>query len=130
MRQSTISRAALAAFALSGAAPPAWAAELVMVEQPGCAYCAKWDAEVAPAWPKTAAGRFAPLRRIRLRAPVPEDLSLDRRPVFTPTFILVDDDGQELGRLEGYPGADFFWPLIERLMAEKAGFVPEDQGGQ
>ncbi|MBL3206218.1 thioredoxin family protein, partial [Klebsiella pneumoniae] len=33
---------------------------------------------------------------------------------YTPTFILVDG-GREIGRIEGYPGADFFWGLLERL---------------
>ena len=37
---------------------------------------------------------------------------------YTPTFVLMDD-GVELGRIEGYPGEDFFWSrlagLLERL---------------
>jgi hypothetical protein len=103
---------------------PLRAAELVMVEQAGCAYCARWDREIAPIWPKTAAGAAAPLRRIDLRAPVPEDLDLARRAVFTPTFILVDDAGRELARLEGYPGEDFFWPLIEQMLRAHTGFDP------
>jgi hypothetical protein len=36
---------------------------------------------------------------------------------FTPTFVLVQD-GRELGRIEGYPGEDFFWGLLERLMLQ------------
>jgi thioredoxin-related protein len=44
------------------------------------------------------------------------------RPVnFTPTFILMDD-GQELGRIEGYPGENFFWAVLEKLLAEKTNF--------
>ena len=39
---------------------PASAAELLMMEQPGCAWCARFDAEIAPAWPKTEEGRRAP----------------------------------------------------------------------
>jgi hypothetical protein len=34
------------------------------------------------------------------------------------------DEGREIGRIEGYPGADFFWGLLERLLqapATKAG---------
>ena len=123
-----------ALFAALCAALPAAGAELVMVEQRGCAYCARWDAEIAPIWPKTAAGRYAPLRRIDLHRPVPQDLSLARRPVFTPTFILVDDGGTELARLEGYPGADFFWPLVEQMLERETDFDPaaaptHSQGG-
>ena len=97
------------------------ATELVMVEQPGCVWCARWDAEIAPAYPKTAEGRFAPLRRVDLRA-IPDDLALDRRVRFTPTFLLVDD-GRELARIEGYPGADFFWPLLGDMLATHAGYA-------
>jgi hypothetical protein len=102
-------------------ASPAAAAELVMVQQPGCTWCARWNSEIAPIWPKTEAGAFAPLRRAQLRD-MPAGYALDRRVSFTPTFLVVDDDGEELGRLEGYPGADFFWPMIERLLADTAGF--------
>jgi len=96
---------------------------LVMVEQAGCHYCIAWHAEVGPAWPNTAAGAFAPLRTEQLRR-ISDDLALERRVMFTPTFVVVDAAGAELGRLEGYPGADFFWPVIERLLADTAGFDP------
>lgn len=111
-------------------AGPARAVELVMVEQPGCHFCIRWHEEIGPAWPKTAEGAFAPLRPEQLRD-IPEDLNLDRRVMFTPTFVVVGDDGAELGRLEGYPGEDFFWPLIEQLLIERAGYAPpapEDEG--
>ena len=39
------------------------------------------------------------------------------RPVFTPTFVLVED-GKELGRIEGYAGDEFFWFLLGRLLDE------------
>ncbi|KUJ76153.1 hypothetical protein AVO45_12610 [Ruegeria marisrubri] len=93
---------------------PARAAELVMVEEAGCAWCERWNAEIAPAYPKTAEGRFAPLRRVS-RHDIPHDLKLQRPVHFTPTFIVVES-GEELARLEGYPGENFFWPLLERLL--------------
>ncbi|SEO06929.1 thioredoxin domain-containing protein [Palleronia pelagia] len=97
---------------------PAWAErELVMVEQHGCVWCERWDAEIAPAYPKTEIGAEAPLRRIDLNAPVPVDLTLASPPRLTPTFILIDD-GDEIARLEGYPGEDFFWAVIERMLSD------------
>ncbi|MEQ9693795.1 hypothetical protein [Shimia sp. SDUM112013] len=99
---------------------PAWAAELVIVEQAGCYTCKLWNEEIGPIYPKTEAGQFAPLRRENLRAK-PDDLTYARRVNFTPTFILIED-GQEIARLEGYPGEDFFWWHIEKMLAEKAGF--------
>jgi hypothetical protein len=95
------------------AAQSGW--ELVMVEQRGCVYCTRWHADVGPEYAITPEGRFAPLRVVNLRA-LPDDLALVRRPVFTPTFILTRD-GQEVDRIEGYPGEDFFWELLGRLLA-------------
>jgi hypothetical protein len=132
MVHTALLRAALAAVAIALSALAAAAQELVMVEQRGCAYCRQWNEQIAPIWPKTAVGRFAPLRRVDLHDPLPDDLSFARRVMFTPTFVLVDAAGQELARLEGYPGEDFFWPVIERLMTETAGFEPaaKDREGQ
>lgn len=89
---------------------------LLMFEQPGCIYCARWNAEIAPAYPKTAEGRAAPLRRLQLRDDLDPSLRLAAPPVFTPTFVLMQD-GVERGRIEGYPGPDFFWPLLADLIA-------------
>lgn len=122
---------AVAAAAVLGSPTPIHAAEpehtLVIVEQPGCHYCIRWHDEIGPAYPKTDLGAFAPLRSEQLRAP-PSDLTYARRVNFTPTFILVDASGTEVARLEGYPGEDFFWPMIEKLAADTAGFVPETMG--
>jgi hypothetical protein len=93
--------------------------ELLMFEQPGCIYCAAWDREVAPEYPLTEEGRAAPLRRLQLRDALPEGLTLVSPPVFTPTFVLVED-GTEAGRIEGYPGEDFFWPLLAKMIAQAA----------
>mgnify|MGYP001766193526 CR=1 FL=1 len=91
--------------------------ELLMFEQPGCIYCAAWTAEGAPEYPLTAEGKAAPLRRLQLRDALPEGLELVAPPVFTPTFVLVED-GAETGRIEGYPGEDFFWPMLALLIGK------------
>ncbi|MDZ7908548.1 MAG: thioredoxin family protein [Gemmobacter sp.] len=90
--------------------------QLLMFEQPGCIYCARWNAEIAPEYPKTAEGQAAPLRRLQLRDPLPADVTLVSPPVFTPTFVLTEG-GAELARIEGYPGEDFFWPLLGQMLA-------------
>lgn len=101
-------------------ATPAQATELVMVEQTGCEWCARWNAEIAPAYPKTNEGQYAPLRRVDLRA-LPDDLKTARRVTFTPTFLIVHN-GHELARIEGYPGEDFFWPILENLLIEHTNY--------
>lgn len=105
---------------LSLIALPVWAAELVMVEQPGCAWCAKWNREISAIYPKTPEGQAAPLRRVDLRAK-PNDLTYARRVLFTPTFILIEN-GIELARIEGYPGEAFFWGLLGMMLEQNTDF--------
>ena len=97
---------------------------LVIVDQPGCIYCERWDAEIAPAYPHTAEGQFAPLIRADLREGPPDGITYARRVTFTPTFLLIKN-GAEIARLEGYPGEDFFWPLLTKILIENTDFTPE-----
>lgn len=93
------------------------AAELIMYEQAGCVWCKRFNAEIAPAWPKTAQGKRAPLRRVDIHQPAPADLADIAIERFTPTFVLVED-GKEIARLRGYPGDEFFWHLIDDMLAQ------------
>lgn len=97
---------------------------LMMVEQPGCIYCAAWDAQIAPIYPLTPEGKAAPLMRQQLHDPLPENVVLDTLPVFTPTFILLED-GVETARLQGYPGEDFFWGLLAQMLEDLPDFDEE-----
>ncbi|MDP3342507.1 thioredoxin family protein [Frigidibacter sp.] len=111
-------RAALAAVALLAWAGPALAdLQLYMFERPGCPYCLQWEREVGPAYPNTAEGQAAPLVHLDIRDPLPPDLTVVSQPQFTPTFVLAKN-GQEVSRLEGYPGEAFFWGLLEQMIAE------------
>lgn len=94
---------------------PARATELMMVETPGCGWCRQWHAEIGPGYPKTAEGRFAPLRRHQLGEPF-AGVVLRSAVVSTPTFIVVDG-GKEIGRIIGYPGAEFFYGLLDEILA-------------
>lgn len=93
------------------------AAELLMLEQPGCHWCERWNEEIGVAYPKTAEGKRAPLRRVDITQSWPEDLKNIRPERMTPTFILVED-GIEIDRLRGYPGEHFFWPLLESMLSK------------
>ena len=92
-------------------------ARLLMAEEAGCPYCARWDADIAAIYPKTPEGRTAPLTRYDLREGTPDGVTLVQRVSFTPTFILLQD-GTEVGRIEGYPGEDFFWALLGEIFKD------------
>lgn len=100
---------------------PALAGELrlIMFEKEGCVWCARWHAEIGPAWPNSAEAKVAPMTHVDLHEDLPEDIEIARPVAFTPVFVLIDD-GVEVGRVEGYPGDNFFWFLIDELI-EKAG---------
>ncbi|SFR09337.1 hypothetical protein [Poseidonocella sedimentorum] len=108
----------LLAMLLSFGAPGPAAAEprLLMAEEVGCPWCARWNREIAPIYANTPEGRAAPLVRFDIHGPKP-DVEFARSVRFTPTFILVDE-GRELSRIEGYPGEDFFWGLLARMLVE------------
>ena len=103
-------------------ASPLVATELLMVERQGCPYCIAWKKEVGPAYPHTDMGAFAPLRIIDIRDGAPEGVRFARPAMFTPTFILIKD-GAEIGRIEGYPGEDFFWGLLEKMLKVNTDFT-------
>lgn len=96
------------------ASAPAFAAELVMVEEQGCMWCDRWNDEIGVVYHMTDEGRAAPLRRVEADA-LPADITFASTPRYTPTFVLVEG-GVEVGRIEGHPGEDFFWPLLNRLL--------------
>ena len=96
---------------------PAAAAELVMFRTAGCPYCAAWDKAIGPVYPKTDIGKRIPLRPVDLERSKDGKVVLVSPIRFTPTFVLVDS-GREMGRIEGYPGEDFFWGLLERLLLQ------------
>ncbi|ASP20908.1 SoxS [Antarctobacter heliothermus] len=123
MRTLNFLFATLFSLVLTGTSALASDVRLIMVEQPGCAYCAAWNDQIAPAYPHTDEGKFAPLERADLHMGPPDGVTYARRVNFTPTFILVKD-GQELARMEGYVGEDFFWPLYARLLDEHTTFAP------
>ena len=93
---------------------------LVMVEEPGCVYCARWRAEVGPAYANSPEGRFAPLQRERIGSAALSHLKGLR---YTPTFVLAEGD-REIGRIVGYPGADFFWAMLAGLLAKTSYRTP------
>ena len=117
MRWGMLTIGAVGAFLMVASAAGAGAAELVMYRRQGCPWCAAWDREIGPVYPKTDVGRSVPLRMVDLDQGDRAAVRL-RSPIrYTPTFVLVDR-GREVGRVEGYPGDAFFWGLLERLVEQ------------
>jgi hypothetical protein len=90
---------------------------LIMVEEQGCVWCERWNEEISAIYPKTDEGKAAPLQRLDIHATRPDNLVFSRSLNFTPTFVLMVE-GQEKSRIEGYPGEDFFWGLLGRMLIE------------
>lgn len=107
----------LAATAPAKGAELSKATALIMIEDRGCPYCARFDAEVRSGYERSPEGRFAPLVR-RLRGA--EDVAFLKGVVYSPTFVLLVE-GREAGRIVGYQGAELFWMEMAGLM-KKAGF--------
>lgn len=105
---------------------PANSAELLILEQEGCYWCERWHSEIGDIYPKTREAEIAPLRRVDIHDPWPSDLEGIQQDYFTPTFVLIDGN-KEVGRLRGYPGEDFFWPLLEEIF-QKMQKVADKQG--
>ncbi len=115
VRNALISVAFLLTFLMPGLS--AYAAELLMFHEEGCYWCEKWEEEIGPIYPKTAEGKKAPLRKMDIHNDIPDFIEDKGIVHFTPTFVLVEQ-GQEIGRITGYPGEDNFWWFLEELVAK------------
>jgi hypothetical protein len=93
----------------------ACAAELLMFDDPNCVWCRRWAAEIGPGYARSPEGQQAPLRRVYIRDQSKAGVALARPVNATPTFVLVED-AQEVGRIAGYAGQDFFYPMLEELL--------------
>lgn len=91
------------------------AAELVMFEAPGCAWCVKWHRDLGDIYPKTDEGKLLPLRVVNLRAVRPRDLKNIKNVRYAPTFIVMEC-GREAGRITGYGGDDMFWGELSTIV--------------
>lgn len=116
---AAIALAALSAAFSAGSAVAASDVQLIMVDDPVCHYCRKWDAEIGGGYAASDEGRFAPLRRVRRGS---AELGALAPVVYTPTFIVLQS-GAEVGRVVGHPGANYFYGEL-RVVLAKAGFTP------
>lgn len=88
---------------------------LMMLDRKGCIYCQAWKQEIGGGYDTSKPGKAAPLAIIDIDGPWPDGLAIGRRPYLTPSFILLQN-GRELDRIEGYPGPDHFYPVLQEMM--------------
>ena len=117
MQRRMVLKVVVAVLALGASSLAAGAAELLMFEDRGCGYCKRWHAEIGPGYAKSAEGRHLPLRRVNLSAGTPAGITLKRPVTITPTFVVVSH-GHEVGRVVGYPGAEFFYGALGEQMGK------------
>ena len=94
---------------------PAHALELIMFETKGCIWCKKWHEDVGSIYSRTDEGKIAPLRQIQMIEDFQGQLKLKAPVTVSPTFVLVAENN-EVGRIIGYPGDEFFWFLLSELL--------------
>jgi hypothetical protein len=114
MRISSLSWIALLGFLFASGVR---GAELLYFFSPSCGYCKAFDEEVALIYPRTDAGRVAPMKRVEVDPETfaPLDPGLPYDPGTVPTFVLVHD-GREIARLNGYSGDELFWMSMQRML--------------
>ena len=108
--------AVLFVVAAAWSVPPGRAAQLVMFERKYCPWCVRWKKDIGSFYHKTDEGKIAPLRIVDMDGKRPEDLKDIRGLVWSPTFVLLDDDGREVGRMEGYQNEEAFWIGLDALI--------------
>jgi thioredoxin-related protein len=117
---------AIMAFAL-GAVPtlaqsPAFAGQttLLMVDASDCIYCRRWERDIMPGYLNSEEGKIAPLTKRERGHP---DLRGISGLAYTPTFVLLEN-GQEIGRIVGYAGPEFFWGQVDELIKKMKPAAP------
>jgi len=73
-----------------------------------CPFCQAWEREVGKIYDQSPYGQQLPLTRHEFGSTVSDSLQLTAPVLGTPTFVVLDSD-VEVGRIEGYSGADMFW---------------------
>ena len=95
--------------------PPAISSELVMFERDGCPWCQRWNKDIGTIYDRTPEAERLPLRRVRLDRRE-TGIKLKEPVLYTPTFVVVDDGGAEVGRITGYINDDSFWGTLGTLL--------------
>ncbi|MDO9382397.1 MAG: hypothetical protein Q7T86_05990 [Hyphomicrobiaceae bacterium] len=92
--------------------------EIVVIEVNGCKYCPLFRQSVVPAYAATPRARDVPIRFIDINAEGADRLKL-KSPIATVPTSVVMRNHVEVGRIEGFVGAEDFARLISSLLASQ-----------
>lgn len=81
---------------------------LLMITSDSCPWCEAFEEEIGDGYRLTEEGKLLPLARLDYFHEMPTNLRHISPAIMTPTFIVIRD-GDEVGRIVGYPGAELFW---------------------
>ena len=98
------------------------ASELIMFDADYCTWCRKWDEEIGVIYSLTPESCQAPIRKVEISDQIPDSISIHESVRYTPTFVLIHNQS-EVGRIVGYQGEDFFWPMLNDLIEQN---LPEE----
>ena len=122
LRQICRTLAVITFFLTFSASSVSNSAELLLFEDEYCSWCQLWDKEIGGIYNLTPESCQAELRRIDINESVPDNIHLSESIIYTPTFVLVHEK-IERGRIVGYPGEDFFWGMLNELIAAE---IPDE----
>jgi len=101
------------------AASVAWAGEpvgrLIYFKHNACPWCAVFDEEVGGIYAQTDEGRELPMTTVNTLEDPDAFADLQKTVRLVPTFVILDREGKERGRLRGY-SHDFFWQQLGELI--------------
>ena len=90
--------------------------ELVVFEIDGCPLCQIFKRDVASAYAQTPRAKAIPMRFIDVARVDTDRLNIAQPITIAPTIVLMKG-GREVARIQGHPGRQNFFRLIEAMMA-------------
>lgn len=89
---------------------------LIYFKHNACPWCEVFDDEVGGIYAQTDEGRELPMTTVNTLEDAASFPVLRKTVRLVPTFVVLDRDGREQGRLRGY-SHDFFWAQLNELIA-------------
>ncbi|MBF0193079.1 MAG: hypothetical protein HQL71_00920 [Magnetococcales bacterium] len=95
---------------------PQWATaqpigQMIYFKTDFCPWCNVFEREVLGIFNRTDEGKSLPITEVTLRSENSKFPEIEKTIPYVPTFVILDNDGNERGRIFGY-SRDFFWSKL------------------